>query len=137
MTLYARWEKLSPIDPVDPTPTPEPTPTPAPSPELATNPKSDGEKTAPAIALKSNTSDDADAQNGEGEKTDEAQDAASEGVALTSGSAAVTSAGADTGAEDASASAQIPVWPFVGIDLGVLALILILFLGRRKREGEE
>ena len=123
-----------------PTPEPEPAPTPEPSPAPAPSPvpKGDDEKAAPAISLTPNADKGSDESGtSDGEKADEAQDAASEGVALTSGSAAVTSAGVDTGAEDASAAAQMPVWPFVGIGLGVLALILILLLGRRKREDEE
>ena len=136
MTLYAKWEKASDDAEAPETPTVPETPSDPkvdPKTDPASNPKGGNETT---IALVSNTTDDV-AQNGEGEKGDESTFA--EGTAeagAKSDDVAVTSANADTGAEAATAS-RMPVWPFVGIGLGVLALTLILLLGRRKKEGEE
>lgn len=147
MTLYAKWErKTVPTPDPDPTPTPEPSPAPnpTPTPEPAPAPKADESKISAAISLRSNTAasddgeKDAQAQGGATEATAEAASGTSaEATALTSGSAAATSASTDTGAETAAAPAQMPVWPFAGIGLGVLAILLVILLGRRKREDGE
>lgn len=127
---------VEPVEPVEPADPSDPT-NPA-GPSDSSDTKKDGEKTSPAISLTGNSG------ASDGEKDGQPQDAAdasdedtAEATALASGSAMATSSSADTGAETAAAPAQMPVWPFVGIGLGVLAILLVILLGRRKREDEE
>lgn len=147
MTLYAKWESAAPV--VDPS-----------TPIQPTNPgmqpggngglgggSTDGNGDAsnrpgapkPGIALAPNASDGAASASGapDGEKADGQQ--ARDGVSASgdSKSAETATTSADTGAESArEAQSQAPVWPFVGIGLGVMAIIAVLLAGR-KRKGEE
>lgn len=148
MTLYAKWESTAPvIDPSTPTQPTNPGTQPGGNGGLGggtddNNGNAPNQPGAPkpSIALAPNANDGAAAAGGasDGEKADgrQAKDGVSaSGDAKPADTAATTSA--DTGAEAArEAQSQTPVWPFVGIGLGFVAIIAALLAGR-KRKGEE
>lgn len=136
MTLYAKWEKVA-------SPAPSPNPNPSPEPrklvDLGLSGNGDGNgskrgKKALAIALSSNAS---------AEETAEAAEHDSLLAGFASGEATGTSSaatGADTGATTAvseeKASRSLPIWPFIGMGVGLVVLVLALVLKRRK-DGEQ
>lgn len=147
MTLYAKWESAAPvIDPSTPTQPTNPGTQPGGNGDLGggtddNNGNASNQPGAPkpSIALAPSANDGAAAASGasDGEKVDEQQ--AKDGVSATGDAkpADTATTSADTGAEAArEAQSQTPVWPFVGIVLGVMAIIAVLLAGR-KRKGEE
>ncbi len=153
MTLYAKWVKDS--DPT-PTPTPEPTPEPEPEPEPEPGDKgNDGSDTADG----SNTGDGSNggtvtkktvvslvgALSSNTTQTSDDSEQASARVSLL-GSFTSQDASSEEETDKVTATSAVrevetkrllPIWPFIGMALGVLVLIVVLVRRRKKNEDGE
>ena len=147
----------------DPEPTPDPDPTPNPDPEPGkknhgngggsttnddtTNDESSdglaGNGSATQISLTSNVTASVDVTASDGEKEVADSVASTEGTASETTSSdngtttkTVTKDSAESVSTDSAASSSMPIWPFVGIGAGLLALILVLVGWTRKKDEE-
>ena len=133
MTLYARWEGTSGSDSPEGGAPEGGEKGPAPTISLASGTGGEGTLTSQVPASDGEAAPVGGADAGDAPAGDSS---AAEATSAGSASAVPTSVGGDGGAQVVS-QAGVPLWPFVGMAVGVAAIALLLVLpGRRGKGGE-